>query len=336
MAAPKRSFQPREIAQRGARKLGKLVRADGRFTYRYRHPGGAPTDTYNMLRHCGSTWAAAEIAGSTDGLAETRAAAARANDWLLAHHVVPFGDHLCVEEKGVTKLGGAGLAILALLEVRAWRGDDRALDAARGLGGFILSQRIAGGDFHHMIGLDDGKVRDFRSDYYTGEALFGLARLAEVTGEAAWLDAAVASARRLADEDYGVRQHSHWMLYALEKMYALSPAPGLYSHAAKIVEDIVRNPAYRERRQSTPIACRTEGVLAFLRMGPGPSIQDAVPLGGAALATVQENLKRQSRWFKPNGAFVEGDSSDWVQIDYIQHNISGFHAFAEQFQSAAA
>jgi hypothetical protein len=336
MAAPKRTFKPVDMARRGARKLGKLVGPEGRYVYRYRHPSGPPTDGYNLLRHCGASWAAAEIGRRHADLAPTLKAAERAMDWLLERHVVAFGDHLCVEEDGVTKLGGAGLAILALVEVDAGRGEARYVDAARGLAGFILDQRLASGDFKHMLGVADGAVRDFRSEYYTGEALFGLARLAEATGETAWLDAALASARKLAAEDYGVKQQSHWMLYALEKMYALSNEPWLHAHAAKIVEHIVTHDAYRARRKSTPIACRTEGLMAFLRMGPGPSIHNAVPLGGAALATVKDNLKLQARAFRPNGAFVEGDSSDWVQIDYIQHNISGFHAFHEQFQSAAA
>ena len=102
--------------------------------------------------------------------------------------------------------------------------------------------------------------------YYTGEALLALLALYKMTREEQWLDAVRDIESELALEDYGVQEQSHWMLYSLELLSQFEASPLYFQHAEKIVLHILDHPQYLSWERSTPIACRSEGLLAFLRM----------------------------------------------------------------------
>jgi hypothetical protein len=319
------------IAIEGARCLARLVDRRGKFLYRYDAGKPGPMKGYNILRHCGAIWAMTEVANRVGPLPEVLEAAGRAADWLIDKHIEPYratGAH-CVVARDNVKLGGNGLAILALLELAAATGRQDRIDQAQKLAAYILLQQQPDGDFIHKRRLSTDEVLPFRSDYYTGEALFGLLRLSRVTGESRWLEACETSERLLALAEYGVPQQSHWMLYTLEQLHAMRPLPLYRSHALKIAEDIIRSPAYRAEHRSTPIACRSEGLLCFIRLcaGIAADAADRRAFDRAAAesrATVFDNLALQAGYRRPDGSFVHGRDRSLVQIDFIQHNISAF------------
>lgn len=93
-----------------------------------------------------------------------------------------------------------------------------------------------------------------------------------------------------------------------------------------LIGRMIVEPDYRARRQSTPIACHSEAFLAFLEarreVSPIPSgVSEELP--AEARKALFENLEMQFTWYK-NGQFAEGDSSDKVQIDVVQHNAASF------------
>ena len=250
----------------------------------------------------------------------------RSLGYLFRNHLRYFLDidTQCIVEKDAIKLGGNGLAILAVLAYEKLSRDDSLLMVAGNLGRYIVSQTRRDNDFDHKRSFPKGELLDFRSGYYTGEALFALARLHEATGEAVWLEAAMQSELALAGRDYGVEEQSHWCLYATDALHIFDPKPEVYEHGKRIVEHIIENPAYRERNQSTPTACRTEGMLAFLRMARRADIAADRALRQRCLAEVEENLHLQLEFRKHDGSFIHGADSTRVRIDYIQHNLSGF------------
>src|SRR5262249_51214865 len=144
------------------------------------------------------------------------------------------GNARCVVENNSVKLGGAGLAILALVEFAEATRQNSVVEVARGLGEYILLQRKPDGDFIHKRNFWTDEPKTFVSEYYTGEALFGLLRLFHATGDRRWLDEAKSSELRLAERDYGVVQQSHWMLYALEQFHSVDPLPVYREHARRI------------------------------------------------------------------------------------------------------
>jgi len=319
------------VAKRGANRLGRLVMKDGRFIYRHqRTEVPRRTADYNVLRHCGAAWSMLDIATQYGQMPGVINAAGLAIGYLISNHIRPFGDDgsACVVEDGIVKLGGNGLALLAIAELYRLNRRDELLDIARQLGRFILSEQRPDGDFVHSRIYATREERDFRSNYYTGEALFGLLRLHEITGEENWLNAVVFSEDRLNQIDYGVDADSHWMLYALEALNRVRTSDTHVEHARRIAEHIMSTPDYRVGVRSTPIACRSEGLLAYVRLLANAGLTGSSPTMAAAIDHIRTNLALQNSCKTPNGSFIHGGGRDDVQIDYIQHNISAFMGFS--------
>jgi hypothetical protein len=83
---------------------------------------------------------------------------------------------------------------------------------------------------------------------------------------------------------------------------------------------------YRNTGASTPSACMSEGLAAYLRMARRISPAD---LDGAAYRqTLHDNLILQIQSLRPDGSFVRGIGRTDVRIDFIQHNISAFAGYS--------
>jgi hypothetical protein len=198
------------------------------------------------------------------------------------------------------------------------------------LADYIVAERLPNGDFIHSRVYPSLEVRPFKSGYYVGEVIFALARLYAVTGEDRLINIAADSAQRLGATGYGVKEHSHWMMYALAELQKAEPQKRWLRHAGKIAACIVKQPAYREDGNSAGLACRSEGLMAYAGMldmsgatsGPGRA---------AVLDTVRQNLALQLLFRLPNGAFMAGRGQTQVRIDNIQHNISSFLAYSKFF-----
>jgi hypothetical protein len=319
-----------QIAGQGARTLAELVTEEGKFIYRYRAASGPKAGRkYNALRHCGTAWAMLDVARQLGSIGSVAQSAERAVRYLVGNYLLPYGDNnvLCVVDSGKMQLGGNGLALLALAELFELTKNHKLLEVARKLGQHIILEQRPDGDFVHSREYATQKERNFRSDYYTGEALFGLLRLYEVTNEKQWLECAINSESQLFKRQYGVSAQSHWMLYALEHLYRARPAGNYLEHARQIAEHIVLFPDYRKKDRSTPIACRTEGLLAYVRMLKGSGTPIVSPDVSACLREIRENLGLQLKFKTPRGEFIRGGGSDEVRIDYIQHNMSSFLAY---------
>jgi hypothetical protein len=314
-----------EQAFQSAVCLAGLVREDGSFLYRYDAQSGEPKGGYNILRHAGAIWALLDtFRDSRDDRLLT--GARRATHYLLANSLRFYRSYnnVCICEDNTIKLGGNALAALALLSVFEVKRERLLLTLAEQLCQFMLDQRREHGELVHKRYFKSGKVSAFRSMYYTGEALLAILTLHEQTGERRWLDAAIEIEEPLAAEGYGVKEQSHWMLYALDLLDRFAPSPVYYRHAAAIATDILDNPEYLSWNRSTPIACRSEGLLAFLRQQPSGDSEDT-SLRALCLEQVERNLNIQMSFRLDDDAFIRGGNDNRhheVRIDYIQHNIS--------------
>ncbi len=319
----------REIVEASLAHLVRLIRPDGRFIYA--HPAGAPDqplDGYNMLRHCGTLWfmlRAVNDLGLRLPPAEA-AAIARAVGYAAGKFDRPAWlaePTLALVTRGAIKTGGIGLALVMLQEYAKAPG----LPAATPL---PLDQTIAalaaygraqqdGTDVLHKRQFADGAVLPFRSDYYTGELLLGLF----VTGQAD--PGTIALAEALLARRYGVPEQSHWMAYAACEAAerALVGEERLVGYLTDLVTAILDRRAYRERRQSTPIACRSEALTRFALLCDRWPGRFPDRLRDAALNAADDNLTLQLDWYA-DGQFGKGDEDDRVQIDYIQHNATAF------------
>ena len=322
----------REIAYSGAVCLMNLIREDGSFRYRYDSTTGDLLNGYNVLRHAGTIWSMLGVYREV-GDATILEGAKRATHYLLDSYLRFFRSYnnACICEDNKIKLGGNSLATLALMSLYELTREPFLLAVAEQLTHFVIAQRAEKGMLVHKRYFASGKISDFTSMYYTGEALLSLLHVYRLTGRDDLLDLVLEIEDELAAGDYGVAEQSHWMLYALELLSIFQQGPRHYQHAAKIANHILDNPDYLAWERSTPIACRSEGLLAFLRMKRPIGVDDIV-LREKCVEQIRYNLTRQLDFRLPDGAFLRGGHDrrkDEVRIDYIQHNISSFLGYAQ-------
>lgn len=318
----------RTVVEASLAHLLRLIGPNGRFVYA--HPAGhpeLPINGYNVLRHCGTLWfmlravnlleldldpAARRALGRAVGYATDKL---EAPSWVAR-------PSLALVTKGAIKTGGVGLALVMLDEYR--RALPRLLPSGApdvmiaALQAYALAQ-IDGNDFLHKRLFADGTVLPFRSEYYTGEALLGLFLTGSTDPKL------LAATEALIARRYGLPEQSHWMVYAACEVAerGLVDETRIDSYIADLMAEIIENDAYRARRQSTPIACRTEALTRFLLLCDRFADRFPNVLQLAARRTIEENLALQLGWYA-DGQFWKGDGDDRVQIDYIQHNATAF------------
>lgn len=327
--------QSREIVAASLAHLTRIVLPAGRFVYAHELDDPAETQTgYNLLRHCGTLWFMARALNQSP----------RPHDLATIHAIrratgfigrklqptpwcAPKRPSLALVGKGVVKLGGLGLGLLALSEVRKIPRiqKNQPLTMPLGLARTIKRMRryaldeIDGDDFRHKRAFPSGEVQTFRSDFYTGEAIFGLLLTGPASADL------IRVTLSLMRRGYGFAQQSHWMAYAACAAIKRGHVPEVLASAylTGLMEAILGDLHYRFRRQSTPIACRTEAltrVLLLARNRPGLLSPDLLVRMRHHAA---ENLALQLEWYK-DGQFWKGDDARKVQIDYIQHNATAF------------
>ncbi|HEY0919171.1 hypothetical protein [Devosia sp.] len=328
--------------------LFSLLGSNGKFTYAHRQ--FAPEEAregYNLLRHCGTVWFMCKAIRSLaiELTPQQRQSLAAALGYIRSKTKEPpwaagLLPTLCMTSKDVVKLGGVGLAALMIRESAALGQIDEASLAALypegpelhciRLENYIVAQ-LNGHDFFHKRVFTTGEILPFESDYYTGEALFALMRSPRRVPRVRTV------MEQLLDRGYGLPQQSHWMAYAacaaLRADYC--DAATVLTYIERLIDRIISDPSYRQRQESTPIACRTEALVEILqahRQVAWLGRHLAPTLVDAARATVVENLTLQLRYYG-EGQFKKGRDSDKVQIDYIQHNgaaFLGWSALADQ------
>lgn len=315
-----------EIARQGALGLTQLMRFDGSFRYRFDSQTDKDRSGYNALRHAGAIWSILDVYSETKDQ-RLFDCGRRGITYLLNTFLYFFRDYknTCICEDNKIKLGGNALSSLALTSLYGVSGEQQLLNYARQLCSFMLNERDASGGLIHKRYFKSGRISDFHSMYYTGEALLALMALARQAEEKDWTQAALEILHDIGPR-YGVTEQSHWMLYALELLYNSRETEEIYEHASNIAKDILDNPKYLQWNRSTPIACRTEGMLAFLRM-QAPDKNDNSELRERCWAQIKNNLQEQLNYRLDDGLFIRGgkDRRHYeVRIDYTQHNISSY------------
>jgi hypothetical protein len=226
-----------ERARLGAQWLAGVVRTDGSFFYIY----DPVTDlyeeiAYNEVRHAGTTYAMFQVYGATEDPIVLEGAE-RAASFIDTHSlVVPGGGRAFVDPTdGITKLGGQALAIVALLERRRVTQDERFDPLIEDLATFMMSMELPskqGRYFQSYDAVNDEMRLLPHSNYYPGEALLALTRMAQHFPDGPYLAAAERAADYLIYRKDGdlpalgtVPRDDHWLAMALSDLYRLRPEP---------------------------------------------------------------------------------------------------------------
>lgn len=346
-----------ERAFMAADHLANLVGTTGQMRYLYDPTRNRNLMGDNRLRHAGSTWSLVQ-AWSRTRHEPWLAAAEAAIEEILRQSVLqersgPHGGGMTrwLADTSRIKLGGAGLALLALSEYTAATGDDRYLEQARQFALYIVSAQKESGEFVYFGNMNPEKPPyDQVSSYYPGEAILGLMRLHSIDPDPLWLETARRGAMWLIeDRDAGKPlsglQNDHWLMMALSRLYAETREPVWLEHSLRLAEAVKLQArrhdeharyhrdyrgGFYEPPRSTPAAVRAEGLVAVLdtcalAQAPCDGVREVLE------ATVRHQLQSQYTpdllwWMRAPeravGAFHGGIVDLTIRNDYVQHNLS--------------
>lgn len=339
--------------------LARETDSTGRFTYRYEAHKDTNGPSYNMLRHAGTAYSMFQTYRLT-GDEEVFAAASRAMTYFRAR---------MMEDKGLpgvwfildpggkrkrAKLGGAGLGLLAFVEMEKARPGSSDYEAMFGLARHIERSQLPHGEFESFWNWDGKERTDRKSTFYPGEAILGLVRLHQLTGQARWLDVAERGADYLVNERFkalGLRVYvppDAWLLQALEELDRERPAKHRQRYAFSVSNSIARHKLMDPETappdllggdvgglQSLPLAANsgsygealTAGARLEKRVRPGETTHQ-----GYAATNLTMQFRNQfteaNDWFLPNPARAHGGfrfrpNDHEIGNDVVQHNISG-------------
>jgi len=362
LAFTRNAREARSIEADAARGGDYLVRhfhkEAGNFDYLYDPVANKVKNSYNLLRHAGTTYALLSLYERVQK-EEYRAVAEQALKFLYIQQApcpLPHKDLLCVYEDGSAKLGGNALAVLAFTEHVRVTGDTMYLKKAQTYAAWIVATQNESGEFTQHEQTESGTTTDLVSEYYPGEAIFALMRLYALDHDARWLEAARKGALWLitvrdAEKTIETIVHDHWLLYGLRELYAIEPDVRYLDEARRITDSIaalqhVRTDDVRwmggfyTPPRSTPSATRVEGLVAaqglFVQAGDRvyaakslEVIKRAVPFLLRTQVTVERAAREGLNAEGARGGFTDSLDEHLIRIDYVQHNISALLGYAE-------
>jgi len=333
-------------ARSAGRYLVRMRHDNGKFIYSYDAARNRDRGSYNLVRHAGTIYSMLQLYRVKKD--EKLLAAANESINYLLGFVKPFRGAMVLKSKDRIKLGGVALVAVALIEHVRATGSKQHLKVAQQLCSYMVSAQRKDGSFVHSRKFPGGEERDFRSQYYPGEAMLGLLRTHSVDKNPKWLDAAERAARYLItvrDKGKATSEliHDHWLLYALNELYRARKKPLYLTHASRIAQAITDSQltksvpedyvgGYRPPPRSTPAATRSEGLLAahslireFGDQQLAKRIRRAVEMGVGFQLHTQITRERAMYFRDPRrglGGFTRSLTNFEVRIDYVQHNIS--------------
>ena len=243
------------------------IDADGKIRYRYFPSRDRDSNSYNLLRHGGTTYSILQAYDRTK-FEPYLAASVKAIDYLFAHcrrdkRTGPYGPNdggeslFIVSPGDQVKLGGAGLALVMLDQYVEATGDtERYREEAQAFGRFLVSSQQkecipqykrteCDGEFIYFPSLKPGgpPTNLDGSAYYPGEAILGLVRLYSWDPNPLWLETAVRAADwliQVRDSGKNERQlaNDHWLMIALSYLYNYTKREDYLNHSLALARAV--------------------------------------------------------------------------------------------------
>ena len=342
--------------------------AQGIFLYRVNmNPEISISPSYNMLRHAGAIYAMC-TAYEKNPAAELKNAILRSGSFLRDSTIRSLPDEPNImavwsDPKFVgghkpiqAKLGGTGLGLIALTGIEHVQPGFISPATLESLGNFIVySQKADGSYYSKFILSEGGRMDNWTSLYYPGEAALGLMMLYEIDENDQWLHAAAKTIGFLATSRKGqvIVPADHWALMATEKLMALPPEDipvskdVLFSHAIQVCTSILAMQILDSTRgdyyggfniegRVTPTSTRLEGLIAARSFIPkshpvSDRLDSAISLGIQFLLNAQIKDGFYSGGFPRAVDFMNNthskakrfnDRVSEIRIDYVQHALS--------------
>lgn len=330
--------------------LEGLVQEDGSFVYGYYPRFDNEIENYNIVRHASTIWSllCRYRLAPDEALAEK---IERTIDYMRTQ--LRFDGegraYLYEAKAGEIKLGGCGMAVVAMTEYMDVFGNEKYREDCLALGEGILTMLDQStGEFYHVLHGDFSRKEAYRTVYYDGEAAFALSRLYGLTGEDRWLDAARSAVDHFIAADY-TQYRDHWVAYSMNEITKyVQDNPVYYTFALENAQKNLEAIRWRDTTSHTYLELLMATFEIYDRMTAAGIAVEEFDLD-AFLETVYARADRMlSGYFYPEramymanpqrilGTFMVRHDGCRVRIDDVQHNIGGYYLFCKNYDKLTA
>lgn len=325
------------------------VNDDGSFVYGMYPRFDREIDSYNIVRHASTLWSLVCQYRMT-GNDELVSVIDKAIDYMIDTSIITPDDDIAylVETKSdEIKLGGCGVAVVALTEYMDAFGSDKYKDVAVKLGNGILTMlNEETGEYYHVLNGDCSRKEQFRVIYYDGEATFALCRLYSLTGDEKWLNAAKAAVEHFIDADY-VQFKDHWVAYSLNELTKYVNDERYYTFALRNAQENLDTIYNRDTTYHTYFELLTSTFELYDRMIERGIHVDYLDNGFDLEYFLKTIYKRADHmlngYFYPEYAmymanpnrvldtFMVRHDGYRIRIDDVQHSVGGFYLYYKNY-----
>ena len=327
--------------------LVSQLKEDGSFIYGMYPRFDNEIENYNIVRHAAAIWSMVcryRMTGDENLAAKTE----KAIEFLLEN--VKYSDedtaYLYEEKDDEIKLGGSGLALIAMTEYMDARGNENYKDVCIKLGNGILTMLDQeSGQYYHVLNGDYSKKEAFRTVYYDGEATFGLCQLYELTGDVKWLEAATLAVEHFIAGDYW-QYKDHWVAYSMNAITKHVNDPRYYDFALECAQRNLEEIRERDTTYHTYLELLMATFELYDRMITEEISTEYLAQfdEDAFLDTIYTRANRMlNGYFYPEyamymenpqkvlGTFMVRHDGYRIRIDDVQHNIGGYFKYYENY-----
>lgn len=359
--------------------LARETSDQGEITYEYFASDDRTGSGYNILRHAGTVYSMMQayrlrpdpalLKASLDAMRffqkAMREDSKHPGEWFVRDvNSVRSGGRQRLGRRA--KLGGIGLGLCMMVELEKAVPGSVDMEQVRGMGRHLVRMQNPNGSFVSFYNWDGKEKSNRKSIYYSGEAILGLLRLHQLTGEQEWLDVAVAGADYLVHKRWkslGLRFYTPmdaWLLQALEEMDRVAPDDARAAYAFGVGEAIARG------KLMDPASTPPDFLGANLS-GPGsmPNAATAGAFGEALSAAARlearrrpgehrfrdfamynANFQLRNQFWGPNSYYLPNPArslggfrvkQDFAEVrnDHVQHNLSGLFGLLDLLDESA-
>ncbi len=191
---------------------------NGKYIYGYKSNLASKINSYNILRHAGSTWSLILYYEKYPSI-ELRQTIEAAIEYLIDNFTVEYNDDIAfvVEKKAAEiKLGGNALTLLMLAEYKLVFSDSKYDDISKKIAEGIMYMQNEDGSFNHILDLNFNVEEKFRTVYYDGEATFSLLKYYKTNKDEYLLNQVKKSIDYFIDKNYE-QYRDQWISYTLNE-----------------------------------------------------------------------------------------------------------------------
>lgn len=326
--------------------LINCVKEDGKFIYSYNPISDNESNSYNILRHEGTTWSMIEVYNLTKNkkLKENIELAIK----FVVNNSVKYKDdntaYIIENKNNEIKLGANGIGILMFIEYMEVFNTDEYEDLVIKLGNGMLDMQNDDGSYYHVYRYPEfDKYEKYRTVYYDGEATFALAKLYGFTKDEKWLSAAENSLEYFYDNNYE-KYKDHWIEYAINEVTKYNPKKEFLELGLKNIRDNL--PKILNLSDCKPINLEllTTGLEIYDRAYKNEVYIDNFNVNDLINAIYDRADFQLNGLFYPEiamyfnnperilNSFYTRETSFRVRIDDVQHNINGYYNMYKNYR----